>query len=357
MNAAVGLVARADDTGLGNQSLELHRRIRPAKTLVVDLHGLSASGKDLTSHPERFPHGRVDTVHGIPGDALLDDWLDGLDTVLTLETPYNHALYGLARRKGVRSVLQGNFELLDYLQPGPHHDHPPDVLALPSTWRLAEAESLLGAAMEVTYLPVPLPDRHAANDPPPEVATRWLHPVGWPALSDRNGTRSLLRSLAHVRSKVTVTLTCQQPGWLGSLVGPGATPRNVTLVIETDPPSDWRDLYRGHHAVVLPRRYGGLCLPANEAVAGGLPVVMTDVEPNRSWLPRWWLAESRHEDTVMTKTLVEVHGADPASLASRIDLLSTDVECYSGAVAETRAIHRRFSWDELEPLYRRVLGG
>ena len=350
----LGLLARADNTGLGHQSRELHHRLLPAKTLIVDLHGLSASGKDLTAHPDRFPHGQVDTVHGIPGDLLLDGWLDGLDTVLTLETPYNHNLYGLARRRGVKSVLQGNWELLDYLHPGPHHDHPPDVLALPSTWHLDEARHLLGDHMAVVHLPLPAPDPYPARRKS-LTATRWLHPAGYPALADRNGTRSLLACLKYIQSTITVSLTCQRPGFLGGLIQPGVSPPNVTLVIETDSPQDWHDLYTGHDAVVLPRRYGGLCLPVNESLAGGLPVIMTDIEPNRSWLPPGWLVPARHHNTVMTKTLTEVYDADPRSLAAKIDEWSTDTQSYTEAVSHTHSTRDKISWEHLQDHYRRAL--
>jgi glycosyltransferase involved in cell wall biosynthesis len=39
-------------------------------------------------------------------------------------------------------------------------------------------------------------------------------------------------------------------------------------------------MYRGQHLLVIPRRYGGLCLPALEAAAAGLAVLMPDCLPN-----------------------------------------------------------------------------
>ena len=42
-------------------------------------------------------------------------------------------------------------------------------------------------------------------------------------------------------------------------------------------------MYRGVNLVVLPRRYGGLCLPALEAAASGCALAMTNTPPNGHW--------------------------------------------------------------------------
>ncbi len=351
----LGLIARADDTGLGVQSWEFHRHLRPGKTLIVDLAGRSASGKDLTVHPHRFGHGEVTVCAGPPDDRTLEDWLEGLDTVFTMETPYNYRLYGLARARGIRTVLQGNWELLDYLQDGPHQGHPPDVLALPSTWHLREAAYRLADRMRVIHLPVPIALDRWPETPAPDSCTRFLHVAGYPAVGDRNGTRDLLDALRYIRSEVTVTLTCQRPGHLGGLITRGQSPDNVTLVIEPDPPRDYWDLYTGQHALVLPRRYGGLCLPLNEALGAGIPALMPDVEPNRDWLPQDWLTPANPHDTIHTKTLIDVYRADPRGLAERIDRLASDGDFHARCRHQARVLATLHGWDALLPYYLEVL--
>lgn len=352
---SLGLIARADNTGLGTQSWEFHRHLRPAKTLIVDLAGRSASGKDLTIYPDRFGHGEVTTVTGVPDDATLDAWLDGLTTVFTMETPYNYRLYSIARHKGIQTVLQGNWELLDYLQPGPHQHHLPDILALPSTWHLRQARRRLGDRMEVLHLPVPIAtDRFTVEDPP-ETATRLLHVAGHPATHDRNGTTDLLAAVALCRAEMTVTLTCQRPGWLGSLIGPDQSPPNVTLVIDPATPTDYWSLYPGQHAVVLPRRYGGLCLPLNEALGAHLPVLMPAISPNTDWLPTDWLTPAEQYDSFLAKTPVEVYRSDPVALAERMDRLATDPEFYAAARRSAAVLADRYSWETLLPDYRKIL--
>lgn len=350
----IGLIARADNTGLGTQSWEFHRHLNPAKTLIVDFTHTSASGKDLTVHPERFP-GNTTIVTGPPDTNTLIEFLDGLDSVFTMETPYNFALYTLARQRGIQTVLQANWEMLAYLQDGEHQQHVPDILALPSTWHLAEATHRFGDRMTVSHLPVPIPTDRFDDVKMPLTASRFLHVAGYPAVADRNGTRDLLAALPHVRAEVTITLTCQRPGYLGGLMTANVSPPNVTLVIETTTHNDYWGLYAGHHALILPRRYGGLCLPVNEALGAGMPVLMPDISPNHDWLPPDWLTPARQVDTIYTKIPIDVHLSDPVELAARIDRLATDEDFYGHARRQARFLADIHSWTSLLPHYQEVL--
>jgi glycosyltransferase involved in cell wall biosynthesis len=78
-------------------------------------------------------------------------------------------------------------------------------------------------------------------------------------------------------------------------------------------------MYKGFDAMVLPRRYAGLCLPMNEALMSGIPVFMTDISPNNAILPSEWLAESTVIDRFRTKSLVDVYDVNPKKLAKIID--------------------------------------
>jgi hypothetical protein len=80
--------------------------------------------------------------------------------------------------------------------------------------------------------------------------------------------------------------------------------------------------------MVLPRRYGGLCLPMNEALLSGLPVLMTNMEPNNNILPKEWLFNYNGYQSVRTKTRVNAARTNPTFIASTIDkyVLSTNKE-------------------------------
>jgi hypothetical protein len=78
-------------------------------------------------------------------------------------------------------------------------------------------------------------------------------------------------------------------------------------------------MYNGFDAMVLPRRYAGLCLPMNEALLSGLPVFMTNVSPNNQILPQDWLVESDPIGTIRTKVRINLFEANNVLLAQTID--------------------------------------
>lgn len=338
----LGLIARADSRGLGIQTHEVFRHLRPAKTMVVDCPSLAP----LPLHLDRFPGATV--VHGFPTLADCREFLDGLDVVYTAETPYNQDLFSEAARMGVRSVLHYNFEFLAHLQ---NPDLPrPALFAAPSMWRYQDVPFA-----NKTYLPVPIAlDRFAdVWRPSTPTATQFLHIVGRPAVGDRNGTKDLLAALPYVRSAVTVTIRCQDPAYVPSLLNPRSVPANVELVIvSADIPNYW-DNYAGADVLVMPRRFGGLCLPVNEALGAGMPVIMPAISPNE-WLPPDWLVPATKTGNFMAKTRIDLHTTDPRALAACIDRFATDRAFYAEAQTEARDWAKRNSWEALLPEYQRV---
>jgi glycosyltransferase involved in cell wall biosynthesis len=106
-----------------------------------------------------------------------------------------------------------------------------------------------------------------------------------------------------IKSQTPIETDCQDP----------------RLTIDTSSPENSADLYNGFDAMVLPRRYAGLCLPMNEALMSGLPVFMTDISPNNEILPNNWLIQSNKINTLMTRVRLDVYDADARELGERID--------------------------------------
>ena len=96
--------------------------------------------------------------------------------------------------------------------------------------------------------------------------------------------------------------------------------KDSRLKIEVGNPDNREDMYDGFDAMVLPRRYAGLCLPMNEALLSALPVFMTDISPNNFILPAEWLVKSDSIGTIRTKVRLELFEADPRALAKTIDV-------------------------------------
>ena len=86
-------------------------------------------------------------------------------------------------------------------------------------------------------------------------------------------------------------------------------------------------------------------------LAFGLP----DISPNSRWLPADWLVPAQVENTVLTKTLVDIHYTDPKALAARMDQMVTDPELYIRGRQQARSLAQEYSWTTLFTHYQEVL--
>lgn len=360
----LGLIARADARGLGIQTRSVHDNLHPVKTMVVDC----PSAKPLPLRRDWYPG--ATWIHGLPTHADFRVWLDGLDVVYTAETGYSYALWDEAERAGVKTVLHVNPEFCDRLDR-------PTLWAAPSMWHWDQLPD------PKVFLPVPISGckpslnthfgedadfRPLANRTCTEAlhvggtckgsARNFLHVVGRPATRDRNGSEDLLASLQYVTASIRLTVTCQEPGFVENLLPRFRIPPNVGLIVRSGDVQCNTDLYRGQDVLLMPRRFGGLCLPLNEAVGFGMPCVLPDISPNNTWLPSDWLVPAAHAGQFMVKqNVVDVYSVDHRALAHKIDALASDAGFYAKAKAEAAELRDNLSWIALRPEYERVLLG
>lgn len=350
----VGLVARADKTGLATQTWGVWKNlmgngVRPHKTLVVNLAHCSGQQPDMSLYADD-PNVSIWNAFHYPNplpvpDRTLDSFLDDLDVIFTCETAYNPWLYQRARERGVRSVCQPNFEFLDYLL---HSDVPePDCFALPSPWHEHKIRQAL-PDREIVYLPVPvdrelLPFRHRT-----ELRTI-LHTAGTPAMEDRNGTLVLIEAMRYVKSPVTARIRSQK---ILSTVSP---PSNVD--IDMSSVERFWQMYGDEDLYIMPRKFGGLCLPLNEALSVGMPVLMSDCSPQNLFLSPDLLISAPVSHEIMTRAMIGVHQVNPYVLAERIDWLYENPETFSELSLWADEWSKRMSWDSLRSEYMKVLEG
>lgn len=283
MGRQTGILRRTDATGLGYQSRNLCRMLNPEKTLDI------AHGED------------------IPSFAQFEDFLKDIDVMLTAETPYTYSAWEWAKLLGVKTICQPNWEFFDGLvQPNMPH---PDQYIMPSYWHLEDMQKLFP---DTIYLPPP-----TFEDDFAEVRKinfkrtgkrRFVHIIGNGAMYDRNGWSAIIDTLPQTKSDFELVVFSQR-----EMTG-YADPRVKYFVSEVE---DQADLFRDFDALIMPRRYGGLCLPMNEALMSGLPVIMTDIEPNNKVLPNKWLCESQITAQFEGRSVIDVYS--PLNLAEKID--------------------------------------
>lgn len=341
----LGVVVRGEDRGIGIQSWEACRALRPERVLLVDMGELA---RGFPVYRDRYPDGTVvHYAHGELPERTVRDWLDGLDVVFTVETFYDWRLPGWGSEAGVATVAQVNPEFMR---------DPGELASVPTAWWAPTSWRLRTLPEGTDVVPVPVADDRFAFAPSPrddDAPLRVLHVAGHRAMADRNGTGIVLDACRRLRGPIEVTIVTQDE----RLVGRTRSHPGVEIsVVAGGVPDYWR-LYDGFDVLVMPRRYGGLCLPVQEAMAAGLAVVMSDAEPQRSTWPVL---------TVLTSTSaprlrcpggpLPVHTARPEALANLLNDLTLDADRVAKQKAASVEWAEANRWSVLRPLYEDKLG-
>jgi glycosyltransferase involved in cell wall biosynthesis len=336
-NMRVGLVARADDRGLGMMTWEVHRHLHITRTLVVREPGAEAHG--FQPHLDRYRLPTVVTFNApnLP-EPTVRAWLDGLDVVYGAETWYDERFPRWAAEAGVATVLHA---MPEFYRP----EMASTVTWAPTRWRL----DLLPAGDMTRVVPVPVDPRPIARPHTHEMSRlRVVHVVGRRAAADRNGTLVLARALPYLRD-------CDVRVWCQDRRLPAMRrPARVGLDVRLGGVADRWSMYEGADVLVLPRRYGGLCLPALEAMACGLAVVMPDCSPNDEW-PTIRVPAVRDGELRAPGGVVERWNADPRALAQTINRLGDRPELLTAAKAAAAGWAATHSWERLAGVYETAL--
>lgn len=307
----LGIVVFSNHSGLGNQSLRLTQMIKPERIMHVDFAKLS---KNKKQHPEWYQGFQGVTVEGFPSNHQCDVFLSGLTHLFVLENPLNWHLIKEAKRRGIKTYVHCNYEFCDNLK---YVNLPtPDYFIMPSYWKIKEMQQKFGED-KVVYLPPPIDpnDFKEAREKnfKRHGTLRLLHIVGTLAAEDRNGTLDLLAALKETTAQFVLTIKSQHPLDAHYMVN---DPRVKYVFGSVE---DTQELYTDFDAMILPRRFGGLCLPMDEALMSGIPVIMPAISPNTELLPAKWLVPAVGWKQLMTRTMIDVYRTTPKQIAHKID--------------------------------------
>lgn len=333
-----GLIARADDRGLSHLLWEIARNLRPDRVLFVDMCD------------ERFPtrYNRYDglteeifefnarhVTDGAPA-GVVDDvtrrFFDGLDLVFSAETFYG--LESLAREQFVRTVL--------YVMP---EFYRPDLPRATETWLPTSWLCEFIPHDRIMSLPCPRDRWPVENLYRGQNETlRVLMPAGNGALSDRNGAHVFMRALRSVTEPIDVTV------WTQDRAFPVETrmSRSVSYRLRRRAAEYWR-IYHDAHLAVLPRRYGGLCLPAIEAMGAGCALAMTSCAPNALW-PIEPIACKPGLSLPCPIGEFPTYDPDPRDVAVMLDMFAAD----SSLTRDRQGEAREWAWENRWEIRRDV---
>lgn len=351
----LGLIARADNSGLGNQTLEFYRHMMPDRTMVVDISKLNGN----PIFPERYPDAQI--VNGFPNDGTVREFLQGLDVVFIAEAAYNQRLYAIAKTLGVKTANQYNYEFFEWFNAPA--EFLPDMFIAPSKWHYEDVQKICDErGIKHVYLHCPV-DRKKLPFREIKQAKTFLHTAGKSAAHDRNGTKTVIEASLFINSDVKILIHFQGEQGLAHQATHSIQAyrdhaeqigANVEIMqVEYD---NYEEVYKQGDVLLLPRRYGGNCLPLNEALSTGMPVIMTDIQPNNSFLPDGWLTPAVWIDQFWPRTQVDIYGTAPRDLAAKIDWFAGLDEQQMLAENKTAdALAHGISWEVMAPKYREEL--
>lgn len=307
-----GIVCFATEQGLGRQAKDLFDNGIVQQVLV---HPHST----YKNHLEWYPN-RVNTF---------DELLERCDTIFFIETPFDWKYVLRAREKGVKTVLFIMFECTRL----PYY---PDVLVGGS---VLEAETYPNLPVKVITVPVPKALKWRKRTR----AKVFVHNAGHGGIGGRNGTMNLIKAIPMVKSDAKFIIRSQVPITLPY------DDQRVEIRVGDFP---YETLFSEGDVFVYPDKFGGSCLPLQEAHASGMLVMASDRHPSNKWLPKEPLIPIRG---YKKETIIQPFDSaivDPKDIAMQIDAwYNKDITKYS---LMGRVWGRANSWEKLKREYEKL---
>lgn len=328
----VGLIARGDNRGLGIQTWEWARGMEPEQVLLVD-----QQPRAFPFHPERYPGALTVACrdHQLP-EQKVREWLAGVDVLYTAETFYDPQLPRWAREQGVATVCHLNPEFFRL------PEEQPTAWWAPSSWRL----ELLPPGTRQVPVPVPIDRFPGAWQAEPGSPPCWVHVAGSRTVADRNGSVIVGKAAQLLQEQHRLILRTQNAPL------PLLRPRPNVEVVKARAVGQYWELYAGADALVLPRRFGGLCLPVLEAAAAGLGILMSGSSPQLSDYPVSTVRVRPGRQLSTAAGTLQLEDADPAALAAQMDAWARKPGELAEARLRARAWGAEHSWPQLAPQIR-----
>lgn len=340
----LGIIALANDSGLGAQTRRLTYMLKPSRVMVIDSSSFS---KNSVQHFDWYENFSGYRVNGFPTSREMRIFIKGLTHVLVCENPFNFSLLSDAKRQGTKVYIQSNYEFCDHLI---NDLTPPYKFLMPSYWHINTMKERFGDNT-VMYLPPPIDVNEFNVSRETNLARKdkkkFLHIVGTLAANDRNGTLSILEAMKHAKADFDLIIRSQHELPENYIIHD----RRVKYIIENA--KDAQEMYNDFDALILPRRYGGLSLTTNEALMSAMPVIMPDISPNNELLPKDWLIPARRIGDFIARTPIEIFEADARLLAEKMDWMAQN-DIQNWKLDAYNLAYESFSFTKLLPKYLEI---
>lgn len=317
----VGMIVRADMTGLGIQSLDWVINLPIKKVLV-------AWGTGKQSEPMAYSQYEMRVCeYGMPTLEEIDWLLTDIDLVLTIETPYNWKLISRAKERGIKTVIAPNYEQQLEIIP-----------AQPDLWLCYNILNYEQLPYEnKVYVPQPV-NRGVFKFKKRKKARIFLFNNGNGGMWGRNCLAEFLEAIHYSNADVKFIINSQIPV-------SGIADKRVELNVGD---KSILEIWKEGDVFIHLRKFGANSLPMNEAMSLGMPCLMVDRAPESLFIPKELLVEpdGRYFMQCRTDTRpIEACTISPIKVARKIDeLANTDITKYSELMNN---LANEISWEEL----------
>ncbi len=256
--------------------------------------------------------------------------LEKVDEVWFLETPFDWNYILQAREKKVRTVLFIMYECTRF--PLPYY---PDALVGGSIMEKIH----FGDTVKVINVPVPKELTWRLR----QEALVFVHNAGHGGLGGRNGTKELIDAMRYVKSPIKLIIRTQSINFKSH--DPRVEIRRGDFEYST--------LFEEGDVFVYPDKFGGSCLPVQEACAAGMMVMASDRMPHNTWLSKDCLIPIKgYKKEIIGGAEFDSAIVDPQDIALTIDkFYNENIELYS---LRGRKWGVENSWKHLKSEYEKI---
>ena len=319
----IGLIARCDNGGLGRLSQDFYENLPIHRVMALTV-------RDRENHLDRFP-GAINPEKGVPSLEEIDAFLEGLDMVLTFETPYNWNIFSRAKERGIKTVLIPNYEWTPYKL-----TVDPDLLLCPSQF---DYDELKGMGIDIEYLPIPI-DRKKLPFKLRKKAKTFIFNNGHGGYLGRNSYVELTQAIPLVKADVKFIIRSQI--YPPDMINDSRVEYQLGDTLH-------ENLWKEGDVFIHPHKFDGLSLPLNEAMSSGYPIITTDMAPYNGILPKELLIEPDAFGETKIERTIKYAVISPLKIAEKIEYIAnkdiTELSNKSNELAEL------WSWNNLKDKY------
>lgn len=338
----LGIMNYANNSGLGTMTQDFMSQFDFDAHLIIP-------GDDKGTYPElsKAKH-QLLSPSWKPSDPLLHSFLDLVDTVVLIESDFNTSIIKTAKIRGKRVVM------------------------LPM-WEWFNKEKYAGADVYLcisticrdfipfdnkVYLPWPLDTNKFVfreRGCPPNLV--FVHNAGFGGMHYRKGTLEVLKAFRQVKDKeATLLLRSQRSIETYGKEAVQAVNEDPRIMWETQDFPDNASMYTVGDVFLYPSRFDGQALVAEEAMACGFPVFVTDAPPMNELFP-----DQRFKVKVASRDALDLYGhpvplniVDINDLADKMNW-AVETDLRSVGRANRDIIEQEMSWDAWREPYARIL--